>query len=483
MTFRKHAKAPETKSFLAVSEWTVGDLSGLYTEQHAALLWQARKILRSEADAVEIVQEAFLKFVLASPELDSRDRALAYLRTTVKNLSLNLIRARKSMDLVSIDTPAMQADLDDISEQNHIPFDDRLVAAENSALIKEALSRLAPDQRAALVMWDMEGRSTHEIASALGTSPENVRHVVARSRASFIRILSTWVIDEKTGLTAIQALSSSYKKATEIASKSSTIAMSLVLLFAVVIGFSGFNNKTESQINSSETPLIANSSKTFSSVSPKVQSTLSPNASASSLSPAINKVTPNTKKTNQVDIKLDSLKATVDMKIPTITYAGISSNGIPNSFTVSDLNGNTGKLIVGSPIPVITTDGITLNAPIMSYDPKAINVLVSQTIEVTGNGTTYTPAPAVSMNGEWVPLNVSAISTDIERLSDGNYLISSTMITTAQSGALVSVPVAVGSGVDVLSIPTSISTRLLLNPSKTKILAEVIKVNANGASR
>ena len=61
--------------------WTVADLSALYVEHRKSLTSQARRMLRDEADATEVVQEAFMKFILAAPELDSADRALAYLRT------------------------------------------------------------------------------------------------------------------------------------------------------------------------------------------------------------------------------------------------------------------------------------------------------------------------------------------------------------------------------------------------------------------
>ena len=90
MAFRKQAKITEAAPVQAVSEWSIADLSTLYAEQRSSLTAQARRILRSDADANEIVQEAFLKFIMAAPELDSRERALAYLRTTVNNLCLNL---------------------------------------------------------------------------------------------------------------------------------------------------------------------------------------------------------------------------------------------------------------------------------------------------------------------------------------------------------------------------------------------------------
>jgi hypothetical protein len=90
----------------------------------------------------------------------------------------------------------------------------------------------------------MEGRSTKEIAKELGIKESAVRHTVSRARASLRKVLSTLVIDEKRGLTALDLLSTSYKKASELASKSGRVAMSLVLL---ITAFLGFNSMTGSE--------------------------------------------------------------------------------------------------------------------------------------------------------------------------------------------------------------------------------------------
>lgn len=469
MAFRKQAKITEAAPFQAVSEWSIADLSALYAEQRSSLTSQARRILRSEADAAEIVQEAFLKFILAAPELDSRDRALAYLRTTVNNLCLNQIRATGARpNLVAIDTDATQERLNEIAANAHIPFDETLVAAEDASIIREALSRLSADQRTALVMWEMEGRSTEEIAAAIGTTPANVRHVVARSRASFIRVLSEWVIDEETGTTALDSLSSAYRKSAELAKKSSKVALSLVLLLAAFVGFNSFNHKTAPLTSPTTT-----SQTVTTPVAPTSPTQVAPSASASA-SPSIS---PN----QSAFSKLDTLTPTVDVKIPAITYTGLGNDGIPTGFTATDLTGDTGKIIIGKPAPVITDNGITLTAPAMSYDPKAVNVLVNQVIQVDGSGTSYTPTVSVSMKGSWVVLNTSAISTDISRLPDGNYLVSSTIVTVSPVDAGIIFPVS--QGIDVSSIPTSISVRLVLNPGKTQILAEAIQVAANGVTK
>ena len=186
----------------STADWSISQLSAIYKEHRTQLVSQARRITRDEAEANEVVQEAFLKFMLASPELDTADRAIAYLRTSVTNLSLNVIRARGARpNLVAIDADTTQERLNEIASENHVDLDTTITAAEDAAIIREALSRLTSDQRTALVMWEMEGRSTEEIATALNTSSANVRHILVRARKSMVRVLEDWVLDEAVSYT------------------------------------------------------------------------------------------------------------------------------------------------------------------------------------------------------------------------------------------------------------------------------------------
>ena len=234
-------------SQVTTNEWTVADLASLYSEYRLSLISQARRMLRSDSETNEIVQEAFIKFILAAPELDTKERALAYMRATINNLSLNVIRARGSRpNLVAIDSDTSAERLAEIAVENYIPADESISAAEDAAIIKLALAQLSPAERAALVMWEMEGRSTSEIASELGIKESAVRHTVSRARASLRRVLSELVIDEERGLTALDMLSTSYKKAAVLAQKSSKVALSLLL---VVTAFLGFNSLTGNEGN------------------------------------------------------------------------------------------------------------------------------------------------------------------------------------------------------------------------------------------
>ena len=135
------------------NEWTVADLASLYSEYRLSMISQARRMLRSDSEANEVVQEAFIKFILAAPELDTKERALAYMRATINNLSLNVIRARGSRpNLVAIDSDTSAERLAEIAVENYIPADESISAAEDAAIIKLALSKLSPAERAALVL-------------------------------------------------------------------------------------------------------------------------------------------------------------------------------------------------------------------------------------------------------------------------------------------------------------------------------------------
>jgi RNA polymerase sigma factor (sigma-70 family) len=454
VSLRKKAQAPAT-----VAAWSVSDLSALYTQNRSSLIAQARRILRSDADAAEVVQDAFLKFILAAPELDTADRAMSYLRTTVNNLCLNVIRATGSRpNLVAIDSDATQERLSEIAAENHIPMDATLAAAEDASIIREALSRLSETQRTALVMWEVEGRSTKEIAAAIGTSEKNVRHVVQRARASFIRVLTEWVVDEKTGSTALDALSGTYKKAAELAKKSSKVALSLLI---VLVAFLGFNSVTGTEFNTGTA--VSNFTQEAPITTQIAPVTPTPSITEEDLS-------------NQ---KLVEDNSAISFRTSKSLFAGLSKDGLPNGFTVSDAAGNVGSLSVSSQSTITNPDGYVLVSYAQSQgDDETLNLLISQTITVDGSGTSYYGSPSVTVAGSWFPLTQTGSASTITRLSNGNYLLTNTIyIDSTVDSALF---VAATGGLDVDAIPYEVTTRIILNSSKSTILAQAINIGAKG---
>jgi len=237
--------------------WSVADLGAFYTDHNFELKAHANRILKDSTRADEVVQDAFIKVMLAAPELTSAEHALSYLHRTIENLCIDLFRAEgRRPNLVVIDDAQAEVEAQWNTSGDH---SQNITAAEDAAIIRQALALLSPAERTALVMWEMDGRSTEEIAAELGIKESSVRHTVSRARASLRKVLSTLVIDEERGLTALDMLSTSYKKAAELAKKSSKVAMSLILVITAVLGFNSLTG-SEALHTAITTPAVKSSS-------------------------------------------------------------------------------------------------------------------------------------------------------------------------------------------------------------------------------
>jgi RNA polymerase sigma factor (sigma-70 family) len=440
----------------SAADWSISQLSALYTEHRTQLVSRARRITRHEAEANEVVQEAFLKFMLAAPELDSADRAIAYLRTSVTNLSLNIIRARGARpNLVAIDADTTQERLNEIASENHIDLDTTIAAAEDAAIIREALARLTSDQRAALVMWEMEGRTTEEIATALNTTPANVRHILARARKSMVRVLEEWVVDETTGLTALNALSTTYKKAAQIAQKSSKAALSLLL---VITAFLGFNSMTGNEGS--------------------VVSTI-PSMTSVAKAPAAVSESPSTVAATKAAVAAATKKAQIaalNAKIAALSFFGLSKDGLPTGFTVTDSKNVAGVARVTKGVSSVGADGIVVNNQFITGSVGP-NVLIDQLITVDGTGTRYS-ANGINIGwiGNWNSVEIKSTDSSIDRLSNGQYLITATFNLGYLNESDFVIPTG-SRGYDLADAPKTITTRILMNAGKTQVLAQAVQVN------
>ena len=441
------------------ADWTIAQLSAIYTEHRTQLVSQARRITRDEAEANEVVQEAFLKFMLAAPDLDTADRAIAYLRTSVTNLALNVIRARGSRpNLVAIDADTTQERLNEIASENHIDLDTTITAAEDAAIIREALARLTPDQRTALVMWEMEGRTTEEIAAALNTTPANVRHILVRARKSMVRVLEEWIVDEKTGLTALNALSTTYKKAAELAQKSSKAALSLLL---VITAFLGFNSMT-----GNESPMMPIAAQVGTESSPMSPSTPTASASASASASAPAATPSKTAKSNVSGVNAKQAK---------LAFVGLDKEGVPTGFTVTDAGSISGTARLTRTPATVSSAGLVLNNQFLTATVGP-NILLNQKVTVDGAGTRYEVLGlSLGYVGNWMPTDVANTVTEMERLANGNWLVTATITVDSILESDFLIPVG-NRGYDLIDQPTSITTRILLNSGKSQILAQAVLV-------
>jgi RNA polymerase sigma factor (sigma-70 family) len=435
---------------VALSVWTVAELGAFYTEHRSELLAHANRVLKDSAKAEEITQDSLIKFMLAAPELESQEHALSYLHRTIENLCIDYFRLEgRRPNLVVIDDAQAEVEAAWQVSGDHSEV---LTQAEDAAIIRQALALLSPAERAALVMWEMEGRSTSEIAAELGIKESAVRHTVSRARTSLRRVLSELVIDQERGLTALDLLSTTYKKAGELAAKSSKVALSLLL---VITAFLGFNSLTGRE---GVIPTAATNDST---------GAVAGSASTDSPSPAPSLSMPAKKSSTMV--------SGVYVKGAKANWPGLDNEGVPTGFTVAGENGPIGKIRVNRNTPIATDEGTILATQAIT-SVGGPNVMIDQTITVDGNGTKYEVSyVAFGIKGNWAVANADATSVDFERMSNGQYLMTVTISLLSTPTSDFAIPVG-ERGYDIVGAPKTITSRLLLNASKTQILAQAVLV-------
>jgi RNA polymerase sigma-70 factor (ECF subfamily) len=123
-------------------------------------------------DAQDAAQEVFLRLHRNFRTLGSADVAPWLHRVTV-NVCTDLSRRRKSRPVVAIDRDHASAD----------PGPEEQIQLERRRqLLAAALARLGDKERAALVLRDLVGLSTAEVAEALGSTESTVRVQISKAR-------------------------------------------------------------------------------------------------------------------------------------------------------------------------------------------------------------------------------------------------------------------------------------------------------------
>jgi RNA polymerase sigma factor (sigma-70 family) len=130
----------------------------------------ATRILGSEADADDVLQETWLRL----SRTNDIDDVPAWLTTVVTRLCLDQLRKRRTRSAAEAETPADPAPVD--------PEADALLAEKMGDAMQVVLDALAPAERAAFVLHDVFGYPFDEISAVMGRSGTAVRQLASRAR-------------------------------------------------------------------------------------------------------------------------------------------------------------------------------------------------------------------------------------------------------------------------------------------------------------
>ena len=162
------------------------DAFAILVRRHQDRLWAiALRVMRNPEDAADALQDAYIAAFRRAGSFRGEAAVTTWLHRVVVNACLDRLRSLKVRA-----ADALPEDLDRTPQLGVLHSTDPVEAAEQRDQVLSALGRLNPNQRAALVLVDMQGYSVEEAATILGCAPGTVKSRCARGRAKLAPLLA-----------------------------------------------------------------------------------------------------------------------------------------------------------------------------------------------------------------------------------------------------------------------------------------------------
>ena len=158
------------------------------------MLAVARRILKSDEEAYDATQEAFLQAFKAIGRFQGESLLSTWLHRITVNACLMRLRHKKRHPEAALEellpvfddtghrVESGPAWTDDVME--------RMESAQLQKVVKDAVAKLPDNYRTVIVLRDIEGLSTEEAAEALGIRPEAAKMRLHRARQALRTLLS-----------------------------------------------------------------------------------------------------------------------------------------------------------------------------------------------------------------------------------------------------------------------------------------------------
>jgi RNA polymerase sigma-70 factor (ECF subfamily) len=167
-------------------------------EQTPALLRVTSRLLRSDDEARDAVQDAFVSAFRALPRFRGESRLATWIYRIAINAALARLRARAGTDEVSLDEwlPRFVEDGHAAEPSEPWPTDAVTERREVRERVRAAIDRLPDAYRTVVLLRDIEELTTDEAAQALGISPGAVKVRLHRARQALRTLLDPWMRGE-----------------------------------------------------------------------------------------------------------------------------------------------------------------------------------------------------------------------------------------------------------------------------------------------
>jgi RNA polymerase sigma-70 factor (ECF subfamily) len=181
-----------------ISQCQQGDqdaLKKIFDRYHKKVYSIAYGVLRQREDALDVVQEVFIKLFRSIKNFEGKSRFYTYLYRMSMNTAIDHTRKVKKFSTSSIDEDGGFQLSDDVEKRP----DRILIHKELEERMKLAMGQLPADQRAAIIFREVEELSYQEIAEAMGCSIGTVMSRLHYGRKRMQKLLKDYVKEENKG--------------------------------------------------------------------------------------------------------------------------------------------------------------------------------------------------------------------------------------------------------------------------------------------
>jgi RNA polymerase sigma-70 factor (ECF subfamily) len=157
------------------------------------MLAVARRFVRNDDDAQDVVQSAYLNAFRSVGQFEGQCQVSTWLHRIVVNTALMKLRSRRRKPETSIDEllPSFQDDGHHTEQFSDwcAPADELMERAQTRALVRSCIDRLPQNYREVLMLRDIEELSTEESARTLSMTPTAVKVRLHRARQALSTLL------------------------------------------------------------------------------------------------------------------------------------------------------------------------------------------------------------------------------------------------------------------------------------------------------
>ncbi|MBA3310297.1 MAG: RNA polymerase sigma factor SigM [Nocardioidaceae bacterium] len=165
------------------------DAFGELVRRHRDRLWAvALRTTGDPDDASDALQDAMLSAFRRAGSFRGDAKVTTWMHRIVVNACLDRMRRRSSKPTDPLPDEGDRAGLMAAA----MTAEDPAEASERRTDVRAALGRLSDEQRAALVLVDMEGYSVEEAATILDCAPGTVKSRCSRGRARLVPLLTQY---------------------------------------------------------------------------------------------------------------------------------------------------------------------------------------------------------------------------------------------------------------------------------------------------